>query len=266
MKAAAKAKKGLDAAKDELRKIQTDALLPPTLKRYKTNDGTVEKLGEILRENPAGLLVLRDELVGLLASWEREGHEGDRAFFLESWNGTDGFDTDRIGRGSIFIDNLCLSIFGGIQPDKLTGYLESTAHNLGNDGMLQRFQMLVFPDHRTWEWKDRYPNKEAKNKAFSVYEAFSVFVPEDWGATPADEYNKFPFFRFDRDAQALFVDWSADLHLHRLPAEEHPIISQHLGKYDKLFPTLALLFHLIDCVAIGSRGPVGKVPALRAAA
>jgi hypothetical protein len=35
------------------------------LRRYKTNDSTVEKLGELLRENPVGLLILRDELVGV---------------------------------------------------------------------------------------------------------------------------------------------------------------------------------------------------------
>ena len=83
--------------------------LRPILRRYKTNDSTIEKLGELLQENPVGLLMLRDELVGLLASWEREGREGERAFFLEGWNGNASFDTDRIGRGSIFIPNLCLS-------------------------------------------------------------------------------------------------------------------------------------------------------------
>ena len=30
----------------------------PILRRYKTNDSTVEKLGELLRENPVGLLIL----------------------------------------------------------------------------------------------------------------------------------------------------------------------------------------------------------------
>ena len=67
-----------------------------TLRRYKTNGSTVEKLGELLSENPAGLLVLRDELVGLIATWEREGRGGERAFFLEGWNGNQSFDTDRI--------------------------------------------------------------------------------------------------------------------------------------------------------------------------
>jgi Protein of unknown function (DUF3987) len=79
---------------------------------------------------------LRDELVGLIATWEREGREGERAFFLEAWNGNQSFDTDRIGRGHISIPNLCASVFGGIQPDKLTVYLEQAAHALANDGML----------------------------------------------------------------------------------------------------------------------------------
>ena len=165
----------------------------PSLRRYKSNDSTIEKLGELLRENPAGLLVLRDELVGLIASWDREGREGERAFYLEAWNGTEGFDTDRIGRGSIFIPNLCVSLFGGIQPDKLVAYLEQAAHALANDGMLQRFQLLVYPDHRAWEWRDRMPARDARDSAFDVFDKLAEFDPNTWGASPADDFSKFPF-------------------------------------------------------------------------
>jgi len=238
----------------------------PTLRRYKTNDSTVEKLGELLRDNPAGLLVLRDELVGLIATWEREGREGERAFFLEGWNGNQSFDTDRIGRGHIAIPNLCVSIFGGIQPDKLTVYLEQTAHALANDGMLQRFQLLVYPDPRPWEWRDRSPNKAARDAAYAVFETLADFDPLVWGAAPADEFTKFPWFSFDDEAQAVFVEWSEDLHCNRIPNEDEPIIQQHLAKFDKLFPALALVFHLLEGAADGVCGPVSKGAALRAAA
>ena len=66
----------IHAVARELKTHREQAPQAPMLRRYKTNDSTVEKLGELLRENPAGLLVLRDELVGLLAAWEREGREG----------------------------------------------------------------------------------------------------------------------------------------------------------------------------------------------
>jgi len=106
----------LDKLKSEFLSADAGTKEQPSFRRYRTNDTTVEKAGELLRNNPFGLLIMRDELAGLLASWEKEGREGDRAFYLEAWNGTSSFDTDRIGRGSIRIPNLCASIFGGIQP------------------------------------------------------------------------------------------------------------------------------------------------------
>jgi hypothetical protein len=57
----------------------------------------------------------------------------DRAFWLQSWNGGP-YHVDRIGRGENFIENLSVSILGGIQPDRLA---ELTG--LTTDGLLQRF-------------------------------------------------------------------------------------------------------------------------------
>jgi uncharacterized protein DUF3987 len=256
----------LDALARELQSFCQEAPDKPVLRRFKTNDTTVEKLGELLRENPTGLLVLRDELVGLIASWDREGREGERAFFLEAWNGNQSFDTDRIGRGSIFVPNLCVSIFGGIQPDKLTAYLEQASHALANDGMLQRFQLLVYPDHREWEWRDRSPAKDARDRAFAMFDTVADFDPVAWGAVPADDFVKFPYFRFDEAAQEIFIEWSADLHRSKLPAEDFPIVAQHLAKFDKLFPALALILHLVDCAAHRKQGAVTQAAALRAAA
>ena len=61
----------------------------PIWKRYKTNNATIEKLSELLADNPRGLMIYRDELVGLLANWDKDGHECDRAFFLKHGTGTD---------------------------------------------------------------------------------------------------------------------------------------------------------------------------------
>lgn len=264
------AKKGdlddLDSIAKELQNHRQDAPKEPILRRYKSNDTTVEKLGELLKENPAGLLVLRDELVGLIASWDKAGREGDRAFYLEAWNGNSSFDTDRIGRGHIFIPNLCTSLFGGIQPDKLTIYLEQSANALANDGMLQRFQMLVYPDHRDWEWCDRSPDKDARNKACAVFDTIANFDPIAWGAIPCDDFSKFPHFYFEEEAQKIFIEWSTALNRVRLLAEDNPLIAQHLGKYDKVFSALALIFHIVDCAANWSTGPVKAESALRAVA
>lgn len=268
IKAAAKnSEKGdPDEIAQELLALKQSCLNPPAKRRRKTNDTTVEKLGEILQANPKGLLIIRDELTGLLATMDKAGHEGDRAFYLEAWSGLSAYDTDRIGRGSIHIANLCLAIFGGIQPDKLLAYLEHAANSFGNDGLLQRLQLLVYPDHHPWTWRDRKPDKAAQAAAFKIFEVLDDFDPVQWGASPADERNKYPHFCFSEEAQEIFKEWATELHGEKLPNESHPLIAQHLAKYDKLFPALALIFHLVDC-ASGNPGPnVSAESALRAAA
>ena len=268
VKSAAKAgdkKQEMERLKEQLRSFIVTSEPDPVMRRHRTNDSTVEKLGELLRDNPNGLLVSRDELVGLLTSWDKAGHEGDRAFFLEGWNGTDSFDTDRIGRGSILIPNLCVSVFGGIQPDKLTGYLEQASNALANDGMLQRFQVLVYPDPVKWEYRDAIPNKAARERVNDVFEKLDGFDPVKWEAAPANQFVKFPHFQFDHDAQDIYIEFSKGLH-HSIEREDNPLIRQHLAKYEKLFSSLALVLHLVDCAADGKKGQVTKAAAIRAAA
>src|SRR5262249_2682396 len=49
-----------------------DAPEEPQLLRYVTNDTSYEQLGVILASNPRGILVVRDELVSLLSTLDRE--------------------------------------------------------------------------------------------------------------------------------------------------------------------------------------------------
>ena len=57
---------------DLLSVLAVDKVDAPTLKRYMTNDSTAEALGELLRQNPNGLLVYRDEIVSLIKGLDRE--------------------------------------------------------------------------------------------------------------------------------------------------------------------------------------------------
>ena len=84
-KAAKDGKSDVMAAKThELALLQSQlALLAVPPRRFKTNDATIQKLGELLRDNPTGLLLYRDELSGWLSSLRQEGRDGDREFFLE---------------------------------------------------------------------------------------------------------------------------------------------------------------------------------------
>jgi putative DNA primase/helicase len=216
----------------------------PACKRYKTNDGTIEKVHELLSQNPRGLIQYRDELVGLITGWEKDGHESDRAFYLEAWNGYGSFTVDRIGRGTIYADNICIAIFGSAQPDKILAYIQRSLHALENDGLLQRFQLLVYPDPlKNWEYVDRIPEQEARanyhNIAFQI--ARTTFFDE---ISDLEEVKGKKCFSFDDRAQEAFIEWLTDLEK-KLKGSDEPIIIQHLAKYRKLMPALALIFHVV---------------------
>jgi hypothetical protein len=245
-------------------KLELAALTAPptgTLQaRFRTNDATIEALHDLLSANPRGILVFRDELVGLLKGWEKQGHEQDRAFYLEAWNGHGSFPLDRIGRGHVICDNMCVSILGGTQPDKVRGYLYQARQE--NDGLLQRFQLLVYPDTAPYAGMvDEYPDAAARDTAFAIFDSLGR---ADFAAlAETDRYGTIPHLRFDDGGQAIFTAWYDDLHLNKIEAPDAaPLLVEYLSKQPKTFAALALLFHLIDrATAIGQGQPPGPVSA-----
>jgi putative DNA primase/helicase len=258
-----------DADRDTLRTlaIQTVAeqdVAAPTLRRYIVNDTTVEKLGELLNENPNGLVLYRDELMGFLKNLEKQGHENDRAFYLEAWNGDKPYTYDRIGRGSVFIDSMTVSILGGIQPSKLSAYIRSMGSGGNDDGFIPRFQLAVYPDtNEPYRHIDRWPDGEAKNRAYAAFHALDALDPATIGATV--EANEIPYLHFSEDAQGFFDSWREALEPKVRTSRETAALVSHLAKYRSLMPSLALLFHLIDIIDRKSFGPV-SLPAARCAA
>lgn len=240
-----------------------------TERRYITQDPTVEKLGEILKENPRGILLLRDELSGWLRTLDRQGHEGAREFYLESWNGSGSYTYDRIGRGTLHIEALTVSIFGGIQPARLRAYIDDAlAHRGGDDGLLQRLQLLVWPDSvGDWRNVDRWPQSAARDRAFLVFERLDKLDPDQLSAKRIHP-DAIPTLRFSGEAQELFNTWRAELEgrLRGDQADKMPSFTGHLSKYRSLMPSLALLFHLIESVDQGTRGGVSLHTAQQAAA
>ena len=235
-------------------------------KRYIVNDGTVEKLGELLNYNPRGLLLVRDELVGLLRSLDKAGHENDRAFYLESWAGTGAFTYDRIGRGTLHIPALTLSIIGGMTPGKLQSYINGAlAGGIDDDGLLQRFQLIVWPEvGEDFKNVDRFPNTEAKNAAFEIYRRLDGLTPESLGAEVVED--QVPGLRFAPDAQELFNEFRGALEIRIRGGDgTTPAFESHMSKYRSLMPSLALIFHLIDAVGGQAQVPVNLEAARLAA-
>ncbi|MCE5308532.1 MAG: DUF3987 domain-containing protein [Acidobacteriales bacterium] len=228
----------------------------PKLRRLIVNDATFEALHQTMSENPAGILVIRDELTGWWSQLDRAGREGERAFCLQAWNGDTGHTIDRIGRGTIHVEACCMSMLGGIQPGRLRSYLvDALEDGPSNDGLIQRFQLLVWPDTAPdWNYVDQAPDAASEQEAARVFRKLVEMDAED----PVR-------LRFASDAQELFIEWLAELEAKIRGDELHPALISHLSKYRSLMPSLALLFYLAQAGG-GDTGTVSLRHAQQAAA
>lgn len=235
-----------DAAREIIAEAQSAALIIPRRKRLIVNDATVEKLGELLNENPRGLLVVRDELPGLLAKLEDEAFQIDRAFYLEAFNGDASFKYDRIGRGTVEIEMATLSLVGGVQPARIAPIVRGAVTGSSADGLVQRLQLAVWPNlSKNWEWRDRRPDPDAEQD----YESALLRLDRlrlGSAETPA-------LRRFTQTAQGIFIEWMTDLQREARSGVQSEALEAHLLKMPKTVASLALIFELLsgDNEAIG---------------
>jgi Protein of unknown function (DUF3987) len=242
-----KAKQSLGRGADTVEVLSLDVPEAPKDRRYIANDCTYEALGEILANNPNGVLAFRDELVSLPKTLDREEYAAARGFFLSAWSGTGGYTFDRIIRGHTHIEAACVSLLGSTQPGRLAEYVRrAVSGGAADDGLIQRFGLLVWPDGSPeWTKIDRYPDSVARHAAWSTFQRLDKLTADEIGAD-RDQFEVIPFLRFDDEAQEIFDEWRMKLEGRLRSTDLHPALESHLAKYRKLVPSLALICALAD--------------------
>ncbi|WP_162243739.1 YfjI family protein [Ramlibacter sp. Leaf400] len=219
----------------------------PKLQRIVVHDTTYQALGQILADNPRGVLALADELSGLLRGLDAPGQEAARGFFLTGWGGNSGYSFDRIGRGAIVLPRYSLTMFGGFQPELMKSYVREAQRGEKSDGLLQRFQLLVWPDC-TGEFQlvDRSPDAQAMGNYHRAMDDLhratgnTMHVNGEAGDQPT-------MVHFAGDAQQTFNVWYLANEKLVKSGRLDSSRQSHFAKYRSLVPALALLFHLLDC-------------------
>jgi hypothetical protein len=211
---------------------------PPCNTRIRLEDTTIEAAQEILRDSPDGLLCIRDELSGWFGSMEKyaagRGSAVDKSFWLQAFNGG-SYTINRINRGSVWIDNLSISLLGGIQPDPM----RRIASELQDDGLLQRLFPIVMQPAGVGLDVPVPP----------VVADFRMLVRRLHAMKPptAGKLHVETTLRFSEAAQAIRSDL-AERH-HRLATGWEAVntkLAAHIGKYDGLFARLCVVFHAAE--------------------
>lgn len=222
-----------EAARETLKAVPKPE--EPIRRRLMVNDATIEKLGELLNQNPNGLLLVRDELAGWLSKLSGEEGQGDRAFYLECYDGDGRYTFDRIGRGTVDIDSTTLAIIGGIQPARIAPIIRGATRGSDDDGLIQRVQLAVWPDiSPRFKWHDVEPDKETYKAYADCFHRLAALPREGKRA------------HFDEQAQPMFVEWMEEMQELARGGSLHPVMAAHLVKMPKTVAALSLIFELIE--------------------
>jgi hypothetical protein len=131
----------------------------PVAERTHVNDTTVEALIPILKENPRGVLLERDELVGWVKAMDQYkagGRGSERQLWLSTWSNRP-VSVDRKGQpGPVGVLRPFVSLIGSIQPTVLAELGEGR-----EDGMLERF-LFSYPEPLNSLWTEAEVSEAAE--------------------------------------------------------------------------------------------------------
>jgi len=212
----------------------------PTLARIRVGDATVESLARVLKGNPRGVLMHRDELAGWLEGMGRYNSGGDRQFWLEAF-GARSYTLDRVKYQDdpLVIERLAVSSLGGIQPDRLADLL---LHG-SDDGLTSRFLYV---------WPDSLPPKRPGHD-FDANLPLGVFI-RLYGLTMREEPQ---VMLLTSEAAALFEAFWKELRQQEEDASG--LLQGNIGKLPGLTLRLALVLELLWWAGSGESNPPGEV-------
>lgn len=216
----------------------------PRQARILIEDCTIEALSEVLRDDakaklraPLGkVLVRRDELEELIVSMDRyralsSKGSADRGAYLRLYNGG-SFLVDRVQRGSIYCPSWSACLLGGIQPEPL----RRIAHDAQDDGLLQRFMLIVPGQER--EEIDEPPDEAAREMWQRIVRKLVTTRPSERATIGLSDGAQRERKRTLDLSRALAQDTMRSKRL-----------ASHFAKWAGLYPRLLLTFHMIEFAA-----------------
>jgi len=203
---------------------------------------TMEALAGVLADNPGGVLVVQDELTGLLGSFDayKANKGSDRPMMLRLFDGSEA-SVDRVGRRHTRVPCWGASLLGGIQPRKIS----ELASNMDADGLLQRF-LLIFGDGRKYPSVDRAPDAEAVAAYSGLVETLAR--AERLWTQPV---------RLSQEALAIWRPLAKRIETLADIGGLSEAWRGHLGKLPGMSARVLLIYHVLDCWQPGfARGDI----------
>lgn len=202
----------------------------PVPLKITVSDITSQKLVRQAADRPRGLLCHLDEMNSWVRKLTDKQSGEDRSAWVVSYE-SEHYEMDRVGAGSIYADNLAVSIYGNIQPQVYKQNLKA----LSADGLLQRFIPAVLRGSKT---KLGHPIPEYLTSAAAWENTLRLVyaLPVETYQLSSDAYGAF------REFQAWYEQAKQDERVLNAGVE----YMTAFGKLEGLAGRLILIFHIIE--------------------
>ena len=229
-----------------------DKPIMPKKRQVYVDDATVESLGEIVAENPRGVMWWRDELSGLIADMDKYSGNGKgggtRSRLLSSYGGAE-WKTSRTSNPArnLYIPHAYVGIFGGIQPAMLSKVFDTGATGVDEaSGFLQRFLLIRAERETPSFWTER----SLSTKSIDLLDSIAKHL-WDWDVEfEADGLVVEKIVSISNPAKKVFIDWYNEIAGEEFLAKEGSIYSKLKGQAQRL----CLLLHCLESVLDGNDG------------
>jgi hypothetical protein len=212
----------------------------PKHNRIMFQEGTVEKITEMLSEDSYGMILYRDEIYATFRNMLKAGRETDRQFYLALYNGN-GTHTDlKVGRGITEVNGLCGSFCGTTQPSRLKEILSESISTGTSDGLMARF-MIIWPNDVKKKVVDIAPDEESNNRIKSIMKRINKYQPKN----EYDEPEPTRILLSD-EAYDMYIKWQEELIKREEEGFEMQAIGEMIGKSSGTLPKIAEINYLVD--------------------
>ena len=207
----------------------------PVLHQYLLTDFTPEALAQVHTENPRGIIVHRDELMGWINDFNRYNKSGEVQNWLSIWSGMP-VTYNRRTQEPIKIIHPCVSISGGIQP----GLLKAMgANHRTENGLMQRF-CFFYPDHMVKPYYSRQQLLPEYGDNYNRFIQTLLSIPMD-----EDQY-----ITLGNDARELYKDF-VNANTDLINNEKSDYMKGVYSKLEIISLRLALIHQIGTAVIIG---------------
>lgn len=231
----------------------------PTERRLLVSDITVEKLGELLEQNPLGLLLVRDELAAWVGAFDRYASGGkgsDQPAWLSMYDAAPVTIDRKSGKGNYFVERAAVSVLGSIQPGTLARSFGTAEREAG---LLARV-LVAYPPDRPALWTEAaLPDDVAAEwrKLLETLLALPAAIDEHGDPRPR-------FIPIGQEAKALWIEWH-DRHARELVDISNDDLVAHYAKLKGACARIALLFACVEVAAGGDAVAYISADAMRRA-